>query len=193
MFIRSSFLKNVGVDEQRKQILELWDFHTYLKRETTSISIVSCLFQKMATTDTVPVIEKDLPKATDMFYYLLISTLLLSYIYWRLSRKHMLELAEKLPGPDGLPFLGNALDLLGSPSGKRHKDNCTLNQIQRQVCQGCEIQLSTPTTNQGFCCLTVCLDCTGLMIIINKNAMNIQLHVKHDGFRNVQENLQCFI
>lgn len=76
----------------------------------------------MATTATAPLIEEDLPKATDMFYYLLIATLLLSYIYWRLSRKHMLELAEKIPGPEGLPFLGNALDLLGSPSGKQNKN-----------------------------------------------------------------------
>lgn len=78
----------------------------------------------MATTVTVP-LDENLSEATGLFYYLLIATLLLWYIYWRLSRKHMLELAEKIPGPDGLPFLGNALDLLGSPSGKYLKLNAS--------------------------------------------------------------------
>lgn len=30
----------------------------------------------------------------------------------------MIELAEKLPGPDGLPLIGNALMLLGSSDSK---------------------------------------------------------------------------
>lgn len=56
--------------------------------------------------------------ATNVFYFLLIPTLVLWYVYWRVSRSHMIELAEKLPGPEGLPFLGNALDFIGgSPAG----------------------------------------------------------------------------
>lgn len=32
----------------------------------------------------------------------------------------MIELAEKIPGPEGLPFIGNALDFMsGTPSGKQ--------------------------------------------------------------------------
>ncbi|XP_050074518.1 cytochrome P450 4g15 [Anopheles maculipalpis] len=50
----------------------------------------------------------------NMFYFLLGPALLLWFFYWRLSRRHMLELAEKIPGPKGLPLLGNALDLVGS-------------------------------------------------------------------------------
>ncbi|XP_076754439.1 cytochrome P450 4g15 [Xylocopa sonorina] len=52
--------------------------------------------------------------ATTVFLSLLIPAIVLYYIYFRISRRHMLELAEKLPGPKGLPFLGNALELLGS-------------------------------------------------------------------------------
>lgn len=52
--------------------------------------------------------------ATTVFLTLLIPALVLYYIYFRVSRRHMLELAEKLPGPPGLPILGNALEFLGS-------------------------------------------------------------------------------
>lgn len=54
--------------------------------------------------------------ATSVFYFLLIPALVLWYAYWRLSRKHFYELAEKIPGPAGFPFLGNALEFLGSSS-----------------------------------------------------------------------------
>lgn len=52
--------------------------------------------------------------ATNVFYSLLIPALLLWFIYWKMSRRHMLKLAEKIPGPKGLPIIGNALDLTGS-------------------------------------------------------------------------------
>lgn len=52
--------------------------------------------------------------ATTVFLSLLVPALVLYFIYFRISRKHMLELAEKIPGPDGYPIIGNALDLLGS-------------------------------------------------------------------------------
>ncbi|GJQ81203.1 hypothetical protein Trydic_g23371 [Trypoxylus dichotomus] len=51
-----------------------------------------------------------------VFISLLIPTVVLLYVYWKLSRKHMLELANKLPGPPGYPLIGNALDYLGSNS-----------------------------------------------------------------------------
>ncbi|XP_053677901.1 cytochrome P450 4g15 [Anopheles nili] len=50
----------------------------------------------------------------NMFYFLLAPALMLWFFYWRLSRRHMLELAERIPGPKGLPLIGNALDLVGS-------------------------------------------------------------------------------
>ncbi|CAL1675294.1 unnamed protein product [Lasius platythorax] len=52
--------------------------------------------------------------ATTVFLSLLIPALVLYYIYFRISHRHMIELAEKLPGPDGLPLIGNALMFTGS-------------------------------------------------------------------------------
>ncbi|CAK9831924.1 Cytochrome P450 4g15 [Anthophora retusa] len=52
--------------------------------------------------------------ATTVFLSLLIPALVLYYVYFKISRRHMIELAEKLPGPPGLPLVGNALEFLGS-------------------------------------------------------------------------------
>nr|WDY85990.1 cytochrome P450 4G335 [Pagiophloeus tsushimanus] len=49
------------------------------------------------------------------FSLLLVSVLTLLYVYWRVSRRRMVELAEKIPGPNGWPILGNALEFIGSP------------------------------------------------------------------------------
>jgi len=65
-------------------------------------------------------IAPDIPAASAMlsassvFYFLLVPALALWYAYWRISKRHLLELAEKLPGPKGYPLIGNALDLIGS-------------------------------------------------------------------------------
>ena len=56
--------------------------------------------------------------ASSVFLSLLIPALILYFIYFRISRRHLLELAEKIPGPPALPLIGNALDLFGSPDGK---------------------------------------------------------------------------
>ncbi|XP_050303110.1 cytochrome P450 4g15-like [Anthonomus grandis grandis] len=53
---------------------------------------------------------------TNMFYFLLVPALTLFYIYWKVSRRHMIELADKIPGPPGLPIIGNALEFIGSPN-----------------------------------------------------------------------------
>lgn len=53
--------------------------------------------------------------ATNIFFMLLLPAAALWYMYWRLSRRHLLELAEKIPGPSGLPVLGNALEFTGTP------------------------------------------------------------------------------
>ncbi|KAJ8675938.1 hypothetical protein QAD02_011724 [Eretmocerus hayati] len=52
--------------------------------------------------------------ATSVFFTLLVPALVLYYIYFRISRRHMIELSEKIPGPTGLPILGNALEFIGS-------------------------------------------------------------------------------
>lgn len=59
--------------------------------------------------------------ATTVFLSLLIPAVVLYYIYFRISRRHMIELAEKLPGPPALPIIGNALELLGSSDSKYKK------------------------------------------------------------------------
>ncbi len=58
-----------------------------------------------------------------IFVSLLVPALVLWYISWRLSRKHLYELAEKIPGPKGLPLIGNALDLLGTSHSEYRKSS----------------------------------------------------------------------
>uniref|UniRef100_A0A1B0CWB4 Cytochrome n=1 Tax=Lutzomyia longipalpis TaxID=7200 RepID=A0A1B0CWB4_LUTLO len=53
--------------------------------------------------------------ANSVFYLLLAPAILLWIIYWKLSRRHLVELGEKLPGPPTLPIIGNVMSLLGSP------------------------------------------------------------------------------
>lgn len=54
--------------------------------------------------------------ASSVFYFLLLPTFALWYVYWRLSRRHLYECAAKIPGPEGLPLIGNLFDAIGSPS-----------------------------------------------------------------------------
>lgn len=60
--------------------------------------------------------------STAIFYSLLIPAAILWFMYWRLSRRHLYELAAKLPGPKGLPLIGNALDLTGTSHSKSLND-----------------------------------------------------------------------
>lgn len=87
-----------------------------------SVQYYSLQHRKMFNTPT-SVLQETSPTAlsvANLFYFLLISTLILCHIYWRVSRRHMIELAEKLPGPDGLPLIGHALDFLSAtPSGNQ--------------------------------------------------------------------------
>lgn len=52
--------------------------------------------------------------ATTVFLSLLIPAVVLYIIYFRISRRHLVELGEKLPGPPAWPIIGNAHELLGS-------------------------------------------------------------------------------
>jgi cytochrome P450 family 4 len=62
----------------------------------------------------ISVDQKAPPPSSAIFFSLLVPALILWYIYWRLSRRRLYALAEKLPGPEGLPLIGNALDLTGT-------------------------------------------------------------------------------
>lgn len=53
--------------------------------------------------------------ATSVFYFLLMPTMLLWFVYWRLSRKHLYDLSENIPGIPGYPLIGNLMEVLGSP------------------------------------------------------------------------------
>lgn len=56
--------------------------------------------------------------ATSVFYLLLLPAVVLWYAYWKISRRHLMELADKIPGPPGYPLLGSALEFVGSSAGK---------------------------------------------------------------------------
>lgn len=67
------------------------------------------------------VIQTSTWAATNLFYVLLVPALVLWYAYWRMSRRHMYELAEKLDGPKGWPLIGNALEFTGGSAGESFK------------------------------------------------------------------------
>lgn len=53
-----------------------------------------------------------------LFYALLLTALVLSYAYWKISRRHLYELLEQIPGPPGLPLFGNAFQFIGASHRK---------------------------------------------------------------------------
>ena len=53
------------------------------------------------------------------FYILLTTTLVLWFVHWWRQQSHFFKLGNSIPGPSGLPFLGNALIALGrTPNGE---------------------------------------------------------------------------
>ncbi|XP_045479100.1 cytochrome P450 4g15-like [Harmonia axyridis] len=70
----------------------------------------------MSATVATPVLGSTpgIASASNVFYFLLVPAMILWYAYWKISRKHLEELAAKLPGPPGYPLIGNALDFSGT-------------------------------------------------------------------------------
>lgn len=80
----------------------------------TFTSILFLLGTTMSVGTAIPEVgSSTMISPSSVFYFLLIPALSLWYLYWYMSRRHMYKLAEKIPGPKGLPFLGNALELRG--------------------------------------------------------------------------------
>ncbi|KAK5643678.1 hypothetical protein RI129_007523 [Pyrocoelia pectoralis] len=51
---------------------------------------------------------------TNILCFLILSVLGLTYMYWRISRRHKIKLAKAFPGPKGYPFIGIILEVIGS-------------------------------------------------------------------------------
>lgn len=64
--------------------------------------------------------------SSTVFLSLLMPALILYYIYFKVSRRHMLKLAEQLPGPAGLPLIGNMMMFLGSSDSKIVQKNTVI-------------------------------------------------------------------
>lgn len=63
-------------------------------------------------------VSADIPTSlasSAIFYSLLIPAMILWFVYWKLSRRRLYQLAAQLPGPEGYPIIGNALELVGTP------------------------------------------------------------------------------
>nr|BAM73796.1 cytochrome P450 [Bombyx mori] len=67
----------------------------------------------MSYTNAENVVPTSTFSAINLFYVLLVPAVILWYAYWRMSRRRLYELADKLNGPPGLPLLGNALEFVG--------------------------------------------------------------------------------
>lgn len=74
----------------------------------------------------------------NLFFYLLFLTVGLGYVYYRKSRREMYELADKIQGADGLPFLGVALEFLFlEPHSKNTSHYFWKKKIAVQLFYGC--------------------------------------------------------
>ena len=57
--------------------------------------------------------DASLVSPASVLNFLLLPTIILWFIYWHLSRRHLYELAAKLPGPKGYPIIGHLFDFVG--------------------------------------------------------------------------------
>lgn len=71
-------------------------------------------------TETAAAVAEPSVSATITLLYLLIPALILYIVYWKLQRRRLLELAEKVPGPIGYPIVGHGFSFLGGSLRKFH-------------------------------------------------------------------------
>uniref|UniRef100_A0A8D9EEA6 Cytochrome P450 4g15 n=1 Tax=Cacopsylla melanoneura TaxID=428564 RepID=A0A8D9EEA6_9HEMI len=69
------------------------------------------------STTTADVLSPSGLTSTTLFAYLIVPALLLWVAYYRMSRRRLYDLANKIPGPEGLPLFGKVLDVIwGNPN-----------------------------------------------------------------------------
>jgi cytochrome P450 family 4 len=73
-------------------------------------------------TATAAAVAEPSSSATITLFFLLIPALILYFVYWKLQRRRFVELADKLPGPKGLPIVGHGFSFLGSSLRKFHSE-----------------------------------------------------------------------
>jgi cytochrome P450 family 4 len=71
-------------------------------------------------TATAAAVAEPSASATITLFYLLIPALILYFVYWKIQRRRFVELAEKIPGPEGYPIIGHGFFLFGSSLRKFH-------------------------------------------------------------------------
>ncbi|XP_039278583.1 LOW QUALITY PROTEIN: cytochrome P450 4g15-like [Nilaparvata lugens] len=67
-----------------------------------------------STTETYPAAAAS-SSSMSVFLMLVGCVATLWYVYFRMSRRRLYECAATLPGPEGLPIIGSALELMGGP------------------------------------------------------------------------------
>jgi hypothetical protein len=73
-------------------------------------------------TATAATVAEPSASANYTLFFLLIPALILYFVYWKLQRRRFVELADKLPGPKGLPIVGHGFSFLGSSLRKFHSE-----------------------------------------------------------------------
>lgn len=140
-----------------------------------NLKLMLIVFQsKMSTATVTPDVTNPAAvlSATSVFYFLFLPALALWYAYWKISRKHMIELADKIPGPDGYPIIGSALEMLGTSSGK-HNAIKVLNSwgdskvIQNNVDGHSSLGVKTKSSYNTSVLSFVFVDIQGIPFLIN--------------------------
>ncbi|KAF5289775.1 hypothetical protein FQA39_LY03692 [Lamprigera yunnana] len=72
----------------------------------------------------------------NILYTIVIPSLLLCYVYWRFTRRRLIELGEKIPGPKGWPLVGNSLEAIGITTSQAVKIGLAYSNIYKDIARG---------------------------------------------------------